>query len=108
MSKLMKQISESQVLKVYSGRTSGCWCGCKGKYHYNPQFKGSEKLERGYPIEDGEFNAGMIKKVVQYVNDHRSDVEISKGLGRETVLRVAVNPIREYGVYLDGPVEMES
>lgn len=29
-----KKVELSQVVKVYSG-SSGCMCGCKGKYSYN-------------------------------------------------------------------------
>lgn len=51
----------SNVMKVYSGKSGHCCCGCAGKYSYNSQYRELGGKDRGYPLNDSDINDRSVK-----------------------------------------------
>jgi hypothetical protein len=75
----MKPISElttDDILCVYSGR-SGCACGCRGIYRYNPDHK--KEAQKDYSsttiLEKKDFNLNQIKRILRVFQENAERVE---------------------------------
>jgi len=68
------KIKREAVLKVYSGRP-GCCCGCRGKYTYRKETAAIGAEERGYSMDAGEVNEGVVTKVLNVINNDPRSVD---------------------------------
>lgn len=58
----VKELSEKNVIKIYSGIDGKCCCGCSGTYYHNPLFL----TENFY---SGKISMPMVKKVIRIIKN---------------------------------------
>jgi hypothetical protein len=56
-------INRDHVMMVYTGK-QGCMCGCKGKYKYRKAAVAAGTANRGYEVEAGDVNEGVVTRVL--------------------------------------------
>ena len=78
-------IDVSKVEQAYSGKTDLCRCGCAGNYYdaTNPK------------------HLPMIRKVVKFMNEHLSEVEVTDGY----IFDTKFSDTRSYTVYYQDPAK---
>jgi len=80
MAIIKNPIKKDIVVRVYSGKSGCCMCGCKGKYYYPSNLdKTAAAKARGYEIDDDEINDGQVTRVLNIVNKNLDSVEVDIG-----------------------------
>jgi hypothetical protein len=78
MKQNLQNLTEKDIISVYSGINGKCCCGCSGNHRYNPDYVKEASKLRGYDVGPEETNLVMIKKVLNILKNvdlTSSDVE---------------------------------
>src|ERR1035437_3145597 len=67
-------IDVNEVSCVYSGKSNTCYCGCAGKYSYNPAHVEYSSKNRGYAVTSEEIDIKVVKRIVAKLNKNRDQV----------------------------------
>jgi hypothetical protein len=94
----INDVSEANILSVYSGKPDGCRCECGGTYRYYSANRLEAERRNGYALEDSDINDRQVRKVLALLKQNADQVERINGLGGETIFDVTLNG-RAYTVY---------
>lgn len=77
MAKSIIDVKVEEVVQVYSGRP-GCACGCRGNYRVNPAHVAYADKERGYPHSGDEISLKSVKRILNYLQAHATEVTVNE------------------------------
>jgi len=94
-------ININDIECVYSGKSDTCYCGCAGKYFYNPDYVKQASKSRGYEVTSDEVDFKTVRRIVNKLNRNFSNVEVMDNATKNAkiyILRVGNHDYTAYAI----------